>query len=104
MNKTFDIYEQEQKKLAKATDDSMDKARSSGVEVAYADGKIGYCISDSGNQFFNGYYPKKTELLENMREEARILYVAMTRAINNFIWFDNVDKTELNWGSILREL
>lgn len=86
------------------TDDSMDKARSSGVEVAYADGKIGYCISDSGNQFFNGYYPKKTELLENMREEARILYVAMTRAINNFIWFDNVDKTELNWGSILREL
>ncbi len=26
VNKTFDIYEQEQKKLAKATDDSMDKA------------------------------------------------------------------------------
>ena len=75
-----------------------------GIEMTYIDGKIGYCISSGWNQFYNNYYPAKTELLETMREESRILYVAMTRAINNFIWFDDVDSIGNSWGRILREL
>ena len=86
------------------TDDEMDKPHMQGIEMTYIDGKIGYCISSGWNQFYNNHYPAKTELLETMREETRILYVAMTRAINNFIWFDNVDSNGNSWGGMLREL
>ena len=86
------------------TEDEMDRPRMQGIEMTYIDGEIGYCISSGQNQFYNNYYPAKTELLETMREESRILYVAMTRAINNFIWFDNVDSIGNSWGRILREL
>ena len=37
-------------------------------------------------------------------EETRILYVAMTRAINSFIWFNNIGSSEDNWGQLLKEL
>ena len=86
------------------TEDEMDRPRMQGIEMTYIDGKIGYCISSGRNHFYNNYYPAKTELLETMREESRILYVAMTRAINNFIWFDDVDSIGNSWGRILREL
>ena len=39
-----------------------------------------------------------------MMEESRILYVAMTRAIDNFIWFNNIDAKGNNWGKILEEM
>ncbi len=86
------------------TDDAMDKPHQQGVEVTFIDEKIGYCISSGTEQYCNEYYPSKTELVETMREESRILYVAMTRAIKNFIWFEDVDKEGKNWGSLLREM
>lgn len=39
-----------------------------------------------------------------MMEESRILYVAMTRAIDNFIWFINLDAKGNNWGKMLKEM
>ena len=39
-----------------------------------------------------------------MMEETRILYVAMTRAIDNFIWFINLDAKGNNWGEMLKEM
>ena len=39
-----------------------------------------------------------------MMEESRILYVAMTRAIDNFIWFSNLDAKGENWGKMLKEM
>ena len=52
----------------------------------------------------NQYYPKESEIQENIMEESRILYVAMTRAINNFIWFWDTNVNGYCWGSILKEM
>ncbi|WP_019680705.1 UvrD-helicase domain-containing protein [Ruminococcus flavefaciens] len=86
------------------TDEEMDKMKKNGIEVTYIDGKIGYCISENGAQFYNEYYQAQTEIEETMMEESRILYVAMTRAINNFIWFENLDSNGRNWGELLKEM
>lgn len=86
------------------TDEEMDKMKKNGIEVTYIDGKIGYCISENGDQFYNEYYHAQTEIEETMMEESRILYVAMTRAINNFIWFENLDSNGRNWGELLKEM
>ena len=86
------------------TDEEMDKMNKNGIEVTYIDGKIGYCISDNGEQYYNEYYQAKEEIQETMMEESRILYVAMTRAINNFIWFENLDSNGRNWGGLLKEM
>lgn len=86
------------------TDEEIDKPHKNGLEVSYIDGEIGYCLSSNGNQYSNSFYESKTEIKEMMMEESRILYVAMTRAIDNFIWFINLDAKGNNWGEMLREM
>ena len=86
------------------TDEEIDKPHKNGLEVSYIDGKIGYCLSANGNQYSNSFYETKTEIKEMMMEESRILYVAMTRAIDNFIWFINLDAKGNNWGEMLKEM
>ncbi len=87
-----------------ATDEEIDKPHKNGLEVSYIDGKIGYCLSANGDQYSNSFYETKTEIKEMMMEESRILYVAMTRAIDNFIWFINLDAKGNNWGEMLKEM
>lgn len=87
-----------------STDEEIDKPHKNGLEVSYIDNKIGYCLSSSGKQYSNSFYENKTEIKEMMMEESRILYVAMTRAIDNFIWFINLDAKGSNWGNILKEM
>lgn len=86
------------------TDDEIDRPHKNGIEVSYIDGKIGYCLSANRNQYCNSFYESKTEIQEMMMEESRILYVAMTRAIDNFIWFLNLDARGNNWGKMLIEM
>lgn len=86
------------------TDKEIDKPHKDGLEVSYVDGKIGYCLSANGKQYSNSFYESKTEIKEMMMEESRILYVAMTRAIDNFIWFNNLDAKGNNWGKMLKEM
>ena len=87
-----------------STDEEIDKPHKNGLEVSYIDDKIGYCLSVNGKQYFNSFYESKTELKEMMMEESRILYVAMTRAIDNFIWFINLDAKGYNWGEMLKQM
>lgn len=87
-----------------ATDEEINKHHKNGLEVSYIDSKVGYCLSDNGQQYFNNFYESKTEIKEMMKEESRILYVAMTRAINNFIWFLNLDANGSNWGVMLDKM
>lgn len=87
-----------------ATDAKIDEPHKDGLEVSYIDGKIGYCLSANGNHYSNNFYESKTEMKEMMMEETRILYVAMTRAINNFIWFINLDAKSMNWGEMLKKM
>lgn len=37
-------------------------------------------------------------------EESRILYVALTRAINKFVWFNKIDSSGNTWGKLLEEI
>jgi len=87
-----------------ATDEEIDKPHKNGLEVSYIGNEIGYCLSANGKQYSNNFYEFKTEIKEMMMEESRILYVAMTRAIDNFIWFLNLDSKGNNWGDILKEM
>lgn len=86
------------------TDEEIDKPHKNGLEVSYIDGEIGYCLSANGNKYSNSFYESKTEIKEMMMEESRILYVAMTRAIDNFIWFKNLDAKGNNWGEMLKNM
>ena len=86
------------------TDDEIDQLSKNGIEVTYIDKKIGYCMMSKEKALSNQYYPKESEIQENIMEESRILYVAMTRAINNFIWFWDTNVNGYCWGSILKEM
>ncbi len=90
--------------IMSATDQEIDKPHKNGLEVSYIDGEIGYCLSANGTQYSNSFYESKTEIKEMMMEESRILYVAMTRAIDNLICFINLDAKGNNWGEMLKEM
>ena len=86
------------------TNDNIGTFRRNDINVTYEEGKIGYCLSNDREQFLNEYYDISAENKETVMEEARILYVAMTRAINNFICFIDNDKNGNCWGKMLEEL
>lgn len=88
------------------TTDKLGNRRKGSIEVTFIRGKVGYCLtgSDKNVPVVNEYYPSDSELQETRMEETRILYVAMTRAINSFIWFNNIGSSEDNWGQLLKEL
>ena len=47
-------------------------------------------------------FDEKLEISEKMKEESRILYVAMTRTIRNLVWFNDLDSCpEYSWADFL---
>ncbi len=68
--------------------------------------KIGYQIKadreDKKITIQNNYFDEQQETNERMREEARILYVAMTRAIHSFSWIYRESKGT-SWQSLIWE-
>ena len=49
-------------------------------------------------------YDEKIEKDEQIAEESRILYVALTRAIRNCIWIMNLDRSvPISWGTLMDE-
>ena len=66
--------------------------------------RIGYSMSiaDSGAApITNSYYDEVIEKAEKSREETRILYVAMTRAIRSFSWIKVEGKQNLSWQNLI---
>ena len=61
--------------------------------------RIGYSMSvgDSGETVQNDFYDEIIEKSEKAREEARVLYVAMTRSIRSFSWVEIQGKQNLSW-------
>lgn len=86
--------------------DQIDKLKRNAIEVTYVDGKVGYYVELNRDAILqNEYFITQNEIQEIAMEESRILYVALTRAINHFIWMReerNADK--LTWSSFLKEL
>ena len=71
------------------------------VEISCDEGKVGYCFSIKADRFCNEYFDTKYEVEEIEKEESRILYVALTRAINKCIWFSKVGNTNYNWNRLM---
>lgn len=67
--------------------------------------KIGYSMSvDEANKAVkNSYFDDDVEKSEKSREETRILYVAMTRAIRSFSWIDAEGKNALSWQNLIHK-
>ena len=65
--------------------------------------RIGYSlhVPDTGATVQNEYYDEYVEIAEKCREEARVLYVAMTRAMRSFSWIAVEDKRNLSWQSLI---
>lgn len=78
------------------------------VSVAHRDRlQVGYQIkvnSDGATDIYqNDFFNENLEKNERMREEARILYVAMTRAIRSFAWIELENKKSKNWQNLIWE-
>lgn len=67
--------------------------------------QIGYSLSigETGSTIQNLYFDSVIEKAEKSREETRILYVAMTRAIRSFSWIDLEGKNALSWQNLINK-
>lgn len=73
------------------------------LEASYNDSKLAYMVLfDNSIRERNSNYNEVTEVDEQIAEEARILYVALTRTIRNCIWINNIDSTpSISWATLL---
>ena len=65
--------------------------------------KVGYQIKTDNDRYQNDYFDESMEKSERMREETRILYVAMTRAIRTFSWIAPSGKNGKCWQNLIWE-
>lgn len=86
------------------TTDALDKLKRNSIEVTYVDNKIGYYLDLNGKPAQNSNFYTENEIEEIKMEECRILYVALTRAINKFIWFKPVEIEKNCWAGLLEDI
>lgn len=65
--------------------------------------KIGYQVKTDDDKYQNDFFDENMEKSERMREETRILYVAMTRAIRDFSWIALDGKKSKCWQNLIWE-
>lgn len=86
---------------------SIDYMKQNKLQVsAVKDGeeiRIGYrmTLPENAECIQNDYYNDSVEKEEKIREEARILYVAMTRSIRSFSWIQVDGKRNLSWQNLI---
>lgn len=73
--------------------------------IMVKDEKVGWLyMVDEHTKMYNGWYEllRKDQVVKGMAEETRLLYVAMTRAVNNlYMLVDNWDFHE-SWSTLIR--
>ena len=87
------------------TDEDISDPRRVKLDANYSESKLAYTVTfDSGIRERNSNFNQTVEVDEQIAEESRILYVALTRAIRNCVWINNVDKkASINWASMLED-
>lgn len=85
------------------TYEDISDVKKSKLEANYNDSKMSYTVLfENGIRERNSNYNEDKEVEEQMAEESRILYVALTRAISNCIWLNNIDVApHMSWASLL---
>ena len=83
------------------TKTKLDSIKKDSIEVTINNNNIGYCFNFKDVRYYNEYFDTMNEKEEAIKEESRILYVALTRAINKFIWFGKEINENYNWAKIL---
>ena len=85
------------------TDADMGGLSKGGLEAHYSDGKLAYTVSfDSGIEVRNSHYDENMEAREQIAEESRILYVALTRAIRSCVWIYRPNRNAaVTWSDLL---
>ena len=81
----------------------MDRINKKGLKVTIDQfDRIGYSYSGGQSRHCqNSFFEEKLEANELMKEEARILYVAMTRAMNSLSWVVNPKPPKDSWQTLL---
>ncbi len=74
-----------------------------GLNVNIVDGKVSYSLSTKGlGTDYSSEFDVDLEVREKIQEESRILYVALTRAIRNLVWFKDLDTCQdESWGNYM---
>ena len=87
------------------TYDDISNINSGKLNVNILDKKIEYGISlNKQGMSLSGGFNQEREIKEKVCEESRILYVAMTRAIRNLVWFEDKDVKEESWAYYMEEM
>ena len=84
-------------------DEELGDLRKVKLEANYSKSKLSYSVAfENRVKEKNTNYIDDQEIEEQIAEEARILYVALTRAIRNCVWIKNVDRNpEVSWSTLL---
>lgn len=87
------------------TSEDISDIRKVKLEANYSKSKLSYTVLfENKIRERNSNYSEDTEKMEQIAEESRILYVALTRAIRNCVWIMNIDKTvPISWGTLMEE-
>ena len=85
------------------TGQAIDNLKKANTDVNYSSSKLAYSIKvDENKKDCNSNYDSQEEIGQRICEEARILYVALTRAIRNCIWMKDTDKrSNMSWRKFL---
>lgn len=85
------------------TGQAIDNLKKANTDVNYSNSKLAYSIKvDESKKDCNSNYDSQEEIGQRICEEARILYVALTRAIRNCIWMKDADKkSNMSWRKFL---
>ena len=87
------------------TDEEIDNPRKIKTDANYMQSKLAYTVLfENKLRESNSNYNFEDEVNEQIAEEARILYVALTRAIHSCVWIKNLDsQPRVSWSTLLEE-
>ena len=87
------------------TNSNIDDVTRTKLEADFSKSKLSFLVLfDSDIKEQNDNYCDIEERKEQINEECRILYVAMTRAIRRFIWIkDTAKEPRLSWSTLLED-
>lgn len=85
------------------TAENVGEAQKTKVDASYVNNRLAYFVTfDNGLCEYNSHFKCEDEITEQICDEMRVLYVALTRAIEKCVWLKDVDKSPaISWQEFL---